>query len=85
MAGTLPPNMTEKPAGSQSAFLNSLLIFRLFFCTINNTLQPSIIDTPTMMPDTKNLVPRSLQPKLHSRAQIRSGVWLCCDPFLPLE
>jgi hypothetical protein len=61
------------------------LIFGLFFCTIDITLQPFIIDTPTMMPDTKKLVPRSLQPKLHSRAQLRSGVLLCCDPFLPLD
>jgi hypothetical protein len=77
--------MTENQKLQKALSRNSLLIFRLFFCTINNTLQPSIIDTPTMMPDTKKLVPRSLQPKLHSRAQIRFGVLLCCDPFLSLE
>jgi len=61
--------------------LNSLLIFTMFFCKMNPSLQHFIIDDITMMLNAKMFVSRYFQLKLHIEAQISSGVLAPRDRF----
>ena len=52
---------------------------------MNLSLQHSIIDSITMMLNTKTFVPRTLQLKLHIEAQISSGVLVLREHFSQVE
>ena len=58
--------------------LNSLLLFDMFFCTINSSAERYVIRCLSMMPYTKTFVPLYLESKLHIRAQLNFGVLPLC-------